>query len=91
MLFTLFSFVNDAMLVDFRSYYTLCMKLIFLLFTLDKSSALWESWIVVLRGKKKRKEEKTGEIFLFCFVCLFLPLTCSITRNKVLLSTLMAS
>lgn len=51
MLFTLFSYdVNDAMLVDFRSYYTLCMKLIFLLFTLDKSSALWESWIVVLRG-----------------------------------------
>ncbi len=50
MLFTLFSYVNNAMLVDFRSYYMLCMKLIFLLFTLDKSSALWESWIVVLRG-----------------------------------------
>lgn len=47
-----------------------------LLFYLDESTALWESWIVVLRGLKKYK---TVEIF-----CLF-AITCSVIGNKILL------
>lgn len=49
----------------------------FLLFILDESSALWEFWIVVLRGSNASTRGERE--FPFCH------LTCSIFRNKIML------